>query len=190
MHPISCDSKHAFISRPALDHFQVAGRGSLDYFLSHLFENRVKPGNPSEMPPNSNDNHGTVTKASDEMTPLLTSIEPAPITESVKFTAHNTNGIGSDAGEEVDEEEEVPLPKAQIFLLCYTSVVEPIAFFGIFPYINFMIEKVGNVEKEEVGFYSGLIESLFSATQMCVMLLWGKVETMRNKRTGKADCYM
>jgi hypothetical protein len=55
-------------------------------------------------------------------------------------------------------------------LLCYTAVVEPIAFFGIFPYINFMIEKVGNVEKEEVGFYSGLIESLFSATQMCVMV--------------------
>jgi hypothetical protein len=31
------------------------------------------------------------------------------------------------------------------------------------------------VEKADVGFYSGLIESLFSATQMCVMLLWGKV---------------
>jgi hypothetical protein len=38
-----------------------------------------------------------------------------------------------------------------------------------------MIEKVGNVEQEEVGFYAGLIESLFSATQMCVMILWGKV---------------
>jgi hypothetical protein len=41
-----------------------------------------------------------------------------------------------------------------------------------------MIEKVGNVEKEDVGFYSGLIESLFSATQMCVMIFWGKVRVM------------
>ena len=38
-----------------------------------------------------------------------------------------------------------------------------------------MIERVGGVDKEDVGFYSGLIESLFSATQMCVMILWGKV---------------
>ena len=37
------------------------------------------------------------------------------------------------------------------------------------------IDWVGGVDKEDVGFYSGLIESLFSATQMCVMILWGKV---------------
>jgi hypothetical protein len=34
---------------------------------------------------------------------------------------------------------------------------------------------VGGVEKEDVGFYSGVIESLFSAVQMCVMIGWGKV---------------
>jgi hypothetical protein len=73
-------------------------------------------------------------------------------------------------------------------VLCYTSVVEPIAFFGIFPYINFMIEKVGNVEKEEVGFYSGLIESLFSATQMCVMIYWGKVNTLSHDMILAKSC--
>jgi hypothetical protein len=112
----------------------------------------------------------------DETTPLL-SVEPAPIAESVVPSHHhpsNEDESCADNGEE-DAEEDVPLPKGQIFLLCYTAVVEPIAFFGIFPYINFMIENVGNVQKEEVGFYSGLIESLFSATQMCVMLFWGKV---------------
>jgi hypothetical protein len=110
-------------------------------------------------------------KSRNETTPLL-HVEPAPIDESTDPSFAN----GSAPENEVqDVELDIPLPRAQIFLLCYTAVIEPIAFFGIFPYINFMIEKVGGVEKADVGFYSGLIESLFSATQMCVMLLWGKV---------------
>lgn len=108
---------------------------------------------------------------SSERTPLLAS-EPSSVPGTAGSSARRSS---QDEGEQPDETEEVPLPKTQIFLLCYTSVVEPIAFFGIFPYINFMIENVGNVEKEDVGFYSGLIESLFSATQMCVMIFWGKV---------------
>jgi hypothetical protein len=127
------------------------------------------------MQPHPKDNERRQVEASDETTPLL-SVEPAPIAESVTPSHRPLNDNESRAeDEEENAEENVPLPKAQIFLLCYTAVVEPIAFFGIFPYINFMIEKVGNVKKEEVGFYSGLIESLFSATQMCVMLFWGKV---------------
>lgn len=37
-------------------------------------------------------------------------------------------------------------------------MIEPIAFFGIFPFINKMIEEMG-VEEADVGFYSGLIVS-------------------------------
>jgi len=105
-------------------------------------------------------------KLSDETTPLLA--------EDPANQPPNDAGSSSESDER-DREEEVPLPRTQIFLLCYTAVVEPIAFFGIFPYINFMIEKVGHVQKEDVGFYSGLIESMFSVTQMCVMMIWGKV---------------
>jgi hypothetical protein len=115
-------------------------------------------------------------RSSDETTPLLTTVEPAPIAESSPSPDQLLDNNGdSIEGDEEDNEEEVPLPKTQIFLLCYTAVVEPIAFFGIFPYMTFMIERVGNVKQVEVGFYSGLIESLFSATQMCVMIFWGKV---------------
>lgn len=102
----------------------------------------------------------------DENTPLLAA-EPLPTTEPIETAPKVPEPEGSD--------EDAPLPLAQILLLCYTRVVEPIAFFSIFPYINSMIEKVGGVDKEDVGFYSGLIESLFSLTQMCVMILWGKV---------------
>jgi len=109
--------------------------------------------------------------AAEESTPLLSHVEPTPLPESVDPSLQHSS---TEADDGPDEDEDKPLPKAQILLLCYTSCVAPIAFFSIFPYINFMIERVGGIEKEDVGFYSGLIESLFSATQMCVMIFWGK----------------
>jgi MFS family permease len=110
-----------------------------------------------------------VVKASDETTPLLAAVETGPTAEPVEPRTQVTATDGAHA-----DDEDAPLPRAQIFLLCYTRVVEPIAFFSIFPYINSMIEHVGGIEKEDVGFYSGLIESLFSFTQMWVMIFWGK----------------
>ena len=67
------------------------------------------------------------------------------------------------------------LPKTQILLLCYARMIEPIVFFSIFPFINQMIKKNGQLDDADVGFYSGLIESLFSLTQMFVMIGWGRV---------------
>jgi hypothetical protein len=55
---------------------------------------------------------------------------------------------------------EKPLPKLQIFLLCYARMIEPIAFFGIFPFISKMIFETGNLEEADVGFYAGLIVCL------------------------------
>jgi hypothetical protein len=54
-------------------------------------------------------------------------------------------------------EEEKPLPKLQIFFLCFARLVDPISFFCIFPFVNQMIYETGNVNEEDVGFYSGLI---------------------------------
>ncbi|EXJ96095.1 hypothetical protein A1O1_01221 [Capronia coronata CBS 617.96] len=71
-------------------------------------------------------------------------------------------------------DEDKPLPKDQIFFLCFARVVEPIAFFCIFPFINQMIWETGDVAQTDVGFYSGLIESLFSLTQMLLMIPWGR----------------
>ncbi|KAJ8113661.1 hypothetical protein OPT61_g4258 [Boeremia exigua] len=111
----------------------------------------------------------TSKKTNDETTPLLGSVKINPDAQVPDPSSPVTSTDGAHA-----DDENAPLPKAQIFLLCYTRVIEPIAFFSIFPYINSMIEHVGGIEKEDVGFYSGLIESLFSLTQMCVMIFWGK----------------
>ncbi|KAF1926842.1 MFS general substrate transporter [Didymella exigua CBS 183.55] len=111
---------------------------------------------------------GAIVTATDETTPLI-AVQAGPFAEPVDPSSELTSTDGAHA-----DDENAPLPKGQIFLLCYTRVIEPIAFFSIFPYINSMIEHVGGIEIEDVGFYSGLIESLFSFTQMCVMIFWGK----------------
>ncbi|KAK7513035.1 major facilitator superfamily domain-containing protein [Phyllosticta citriasiana] len=92
---------------------------------------------------------------------------------------YGTETSSRDSEEEEEEEEEEyeddrPLPTAQLFLVCYARFVEPLAFFCIFPFINKMIMDTGDVKEEDLGFYSGLIESLFSFTQMLVMIPWGR----------------
>lgn len=89
-----------------------------------------------------------------------------------------TPGPGDGARPDTDREDVKPgkpLPKLQIFLLCYARMTEPIAFFCIFPFIAQMVQRNGNLPKSDVGFYSGLIESLFSATQMLVLIGWGRL---------------
>ncbi|KAK4150275.1 major facilitator superfamily domain-containing protein [Chaetomidium leptoderma] len=84
---------------------------------------------------------------------------------------HNENENENNETSNVDDK---PLPVWQIAALCYARWVEPVAFFSIFPYINQMAQENGHLADADVGFYSGLIESLFSLTQMFVMILWGR----------------
>ncbi|EPE05819.1 major facilitator superfamily transporter [Ophiostoma piceae UAMH 11346] len=92
--------------------------------------------------------------ATGETTPLLTS----------------SNGAQSSAG----ATDESRIPKKQVALLCFARLIEPIAFFSVFPYINQMVQDNGSIADTDVGFYSGVIESLFSLTQAIVMLSWGR----------------
>ncbi|ETS80159.1 hypothetical protein PFICI_07688 [Pestalotiopsis fici W106-1] len=113
--------------------------------------------------------------AADETTPLLASSSIAPTQDAEiadTLVAPPATLSDSTPGAEAEHHEK-PLDKTQIVLLCYTRVVEPIAFFSIFPYINNMLQANSDLPASDVGFYSGLIESLFSLTQMSVMLLWG-----------------
>lgn len=75
----------------------------------------------------------------------------------------------------VEPDDDKPLPVIQILLLCHASLVEPIAYFSIFPFINEMIERTGGLREEDVGFWSGLIESLFSLVQMLLMIIYGRI---------------
>jgi predicted MFS family arabinose efflux permease len=72
-------------------------------------------------------------------------------------------------------EEEKTFPRYQILILCYASIVEPVAFFIIFPYINEMVERIGHQLPEDVGFWTGTIESLFSLVQMLLIIFYGRI---------------
>lgn len=101
-----------------------------------------------------------------ETTPLLAVSSENPVTQADSETLE-INKIGNTAATAEDEDDDKPLPVGQIMLLCYARLVEPIAFFSIFPFIQQMILEVGGVEEEDVGFYSGLIVSaLRSSSQL------------------------
>lgn len=74
-----------------------------------------------------------------------------------------------------NEEEEKPFPAYQIIILCYASIVEPVAFFMVFPYMNEMVERIGNQIPENVPFWTGTIESLFSVVQMLLIIIYGRI---------------
>ena len=94
----------------------------------------------------------------DETTPLIVTsgVDPNSINLRDEEVLSQQNNEVSNA------EDDTPLPKLQIALLCYARVVEPIAYFSIFPFINEMVQVTGNLDEADVGFYTGVIVSLFT----------------------------
>ncbi|KAK3700392.1 hypothetical protein LTR37_016003 [Vermiconidia calcicola] len=120
-------------------------------------------------------------EAANESTPLLTAPESAVPSEyqnggdvPSEANGHSkTKSPGAD-GQDGSRTEGAPMPYTQVFLLCYASLAEPVAYFAIFPFINEMIERTGHLDEKDVGFWSGMIESLFSLVQMVLMIFYGR----------------
>ncbi|KAG2057779.1 MFS general substrate transporter [Suillus hirtellus] len=70
-----------------------------------------------------------------------------------------------------------PLPKLQIGILITLQLAEPIASTSIFPYINQLIRELGITGGDDaaVGYYAGIIESLFFVAQALMALRWGRL---------------
>lgn len=107
-----------------------------------------------------------------ETSPLLANSDAVPVGQKQPNGDLPDDSAPEDAAISTPSDDE-KLPVKQILLLCYARLFEPIAFFTIFPFVNQMIFDTGEVVEADVGFYSGLIESLFSLTQMFAMLPWG-----------------
>ncbi|KAK4540617.1 hypothetical protein LTR36_009047 [Oleoguttula mirabilis] len=127
--------------------------------------------------------------AANETTPLLLAPESVPAIQNGKTSPPHPNGHANgkqlldedDASarttiqpDEADEEEERPMPYSQILLLCYASLAEPVAYFAIFPFMPEMIHRTGGLDQADIGFWTGLIESLFSLVQMVLMIFYGR----------------
>ena len=116
-----------------------------------------------------------------ETTPLLYAPDTEGTTDEISGTAEASGGNGhatpKPTGQGQDEDaspSEKKMPYVQVLLLCLASFGEPVAFFGIFPFLNEMVAINGNLNEKDVGFYSGLIESLFSLTQVLLMIVYGR----------------
>lgn len=121
-------------------------------------------------------------RVTDETTPLLNAPESGGVSsdqnehlQSDQANGHPVQKPPATSEQNASEEEEdKPMPYTQILLLCFASLAEPVAYFSIFPFINEMIHLKGNVEEENLGFWSGMIESLFSLVQMVLMIFYGR----------------
>ncbi|KAG2155855.1 MFS general substrate transporter [Suillus bovinus] len=70
-----------------------------------------------------------------------------------------------------------PLPKLQMGLLVALQLTEPIASTSIFPYINQLVRELGITRGGDaaVGYYAGMIESLFFVAQALTVLRWSRL---------------
>ncbi|KAG1738443.1 major facilitator superfamily domain-containing protein [Suillus paluster] len=70
-----------------------------------------------------------------------------------------------------------PLPKFQMGIILVLQLVEPMTSMSIFPYINQLIRNLGITGGDDaaVGYYAGIIESLFFVAQALMVLRWSRL---------------
>ncbi|KAG8860153.1 hypothetical protein FRB96_004176 [Tulasnella sp. 330] len=75
------------------------------------------------------------------------------------------------------------LPGKQLAIVSLCCLAEPIAFTQIFPYINAMVEELGVAENPtDVGFYSGIVDSLFFVMQLLTIFQWSRLSDRIGRR--------
>ncbi len=121
-----------------------------------------------------------------ETTPLLATtdsdatraeVPPKGRTTAAVVRANNDDddGGGGNGNGDGDGGDAKPLPGLQIALLCYARLVEAHGLLLHIPVHQPVgAGETGGSHDADVGFYSGLIESLFSLTQAIVMIFWGR----------------
>ncbi|KAJ7163902.1 major facilitator superfamily domain-containing protein [Mycena crocata] len=69
-----------------------------------------------------------------------------------------------------------PLPKLQLAVIMLIQICEPIASQSIYPYINQLVSEldITGGDEKKVGYYAGLIESLFFLTEAMTVLQWSR----------------
>ncbi|KEP50482.1 MFS transporter [Rhizoctonia solani 123E] len=82
--------------------------------------------------------------------------------------------IKLDAGTFPAKDAATPLPMGKFAILLMLNAVFPLSFEVVYPFVNAMIVEVGVTDDpERVGFYSGLVESIFSLMGFIMILPCG-----------------
>ncbi|RKP34180.1 major facilitator superfamily domain-containing protein, partial [Dimargaris cristalligena] len=76
-----------------------------------------------------------------------------------------------------------PLPWRQITVLMLFRISEPISFTVLFPFVYFMVRDFHITEDpKEIGFYVGIVASVFSIAQLITGMLWGFLSDRLGRR--------
>ncbi|KAI6025166.1 hypothetical protein PISMIDRAFT_90617 [Pisolithus microcarpus 441] len=77
-----------------------------------------------------------------------------------------------------------PLPKLQLGLTLFVLFSEPISSQYIFPFINQLIRELGVTggDDRKIGYYAGVVESLFFVTQALTVLWWSRLSDYVGRR--------
>ncbi|TBU50435.1 MFS general substrate transporter [Dichomitus squalens] len=70
-----------------------------------------------------------------------------------------------------------PLPRLQIFVLLLMQLAEPITSQCIYPFINQLVSEldITGGDEKKVGYYAGMIESLFFVTEAMFIMQWARI---------------
>ncbi|KAF8875931.1 major facilitator superfamily transporter [Infundibulicybe gibba] len=70
-----------------------------------------------------------------------------------------------------------PLPKVQIGIVLLLQLCEPITSLSVYPYINQLISEldITGGDERRVGYYAGLIQSLFYLTEAVMVMQWSRI---------------
>ncbi|MBW0522857.1 hypothetical protein O181_062572 [Austropuccinia psidii MF-1] len=91
----------------------------------------------------------------------------------------DSNGQPNQSQSQADQQDvgadlSTPLPYRQLLVLCLMRITEPISQGLIQPFINQMLEDLKvTPDRTQIGFYAGLITSLFAFCQLCTTFWWG-----------------
>ncbi|CAE6445304.1 unnamed protein product [Rhizoctonia solani] len=77
-----------------------------------------------------------------------------------------------------------PLPKRQISILLLMQLSEPIAYSVIYPFIARLVNETGVTggDESKIGYYAGMIESIFFLTESLFTLQYGRVSDRIGRR--------
>ncbi|KAG8945425.1 hypothetical protein FRC04_000800 [Tulasnella sp. 424] len=121
----------------------------------------------------------------------MSSVSRTPSEDDVR-TVVGTSGVCSPVtSDDIEQQpllakgkmQRTPLPVAQLAVICLVRLAEPIAYTQIFPYINAMTEELHVTDNPaDVGFYSGLVDSIFAVAQLFTTMYWGRLSDRIGRR--------
>ncbi|KAH9926300.1 MFS general substrate transporter [Epithele typhae] len=84
---------------------------------------------------------------------------------------------GDAAPQQEQHVKKTPLPKLQVSALVLAHMGEPMTAYCIFPFVNQLVSEldITGGDEKKVGYYVGMIESIFFVTQALFVFHWGRV---------------